>query len=372
MNNLSVKMDEIKERFGFNKKKDNSELSLIELKSNENKSNDGVKTTNVKEFFMSVLKNLIYVTLWSIIGANFIFFMYSDLDACFPTDMKKSPYVPYSKSSIFSFTESIKMSELRKKWEEYFNRIKENNFCNKKVNSENKEINERNSNSPKDVSGYTCHQHEKMIKDSNTNNTFKIKKYLGFDEPSFPYTWNNETIFKQFFGRSAQYSYITNRQFLKDRMKTFSEFGKTTSIGEVLIFLLGFPLLYLIFLFQIPLISGFITTLTGEYFEVGFLISIFGIFAGSITFIYPLLVGFIQSFQLLLKFTLIPILINSGAISKIIKCKSPIIFLIFSILTSYSAFLHLETMYSIIVTATLLIMSIGIIYRTRVNLFKTV
>ena len=368
MNKLSVKLDEFKELLGFLKKRDKPELSLIELKSNEKSTNGGGKTTNIKQFFISTAKNLIYVILWWLIGANFIFLMYSDLDACFPTNREKAPYVPYGKSSMFSFTESIKMSELRKKWEDYFNQLKQTNSCDKKKDGDAKGTNDPLSG--KDTSVYACGDHEKMIKE--TNSTLKIKKKLGFNEPSFPYTWNNSSIFKKFFSRSAQYSYIVNRKFLKGRLKTFSELGKTTKIGELLIFLIGFPLIYITFLFQMPLIAGFITTTFGEIIEGGLFMSILGIFAGNITFMYPFLIGIIQSFQLLLKFTIMPTLINSGAIWKIMKCKIPVMFAIFSILTIYSAFMHLETMHSIIVSIVLALLSITVIYRLKANLFRTV
>jgi len=369
MNKLSVKLDEFKELLGFLKKRDKPELSLIELKKNEKSTNGSGKKTNIQEFFVSTAKNLIYVILWWLIGANFIFFMYSDLDACFPTDREKAPYVPYGKSGMFNFMESIKMSELRKRWEDYFNQLKQNNSCDKKeTSSTNKETNEPISG--KDATIYSCGEHDKMIKETNSNQ--KIKKKLGFNEPSFPYTWNNSSMFKKFFGRSAQYSYIVNRKFLKGRMKTFSELGKTTKIGELLIFLLGFPLIYITFLFQIPLIAGFITTSFGEIIEGGLFMTILGIFAGNITFIYPVLIGMIQSFQLLLKFTIMPSVINSGAIWKIMKCKIPVMFAIFSGLTIYSAFMHLETMGSIVVSGILALLSIVVIYRLRGNLFRSV
>jgi len=363
-------MDGIKERLGFNKKESNNPAqSLIELKANEKSSNNEGKTTNIKQFFVSVAQNIIYAILWWVIGANFIFFMYSDLDACFPTDPNKSPYVSYTKSGMFNFMESIKMSELRKKWDDYFNQLKKSYNCDKSDDSS-KKPNTSDINSNKDPSIYTCGEHEKMIKE--TNNSGKIKKNLGFNEPSFPYTWNNGSMIKKFYGRPAQYSYITNRSFLKNRMKTFSELGKTTKIGELLVFLTGFPLIFVAFLFQIPFFMGFVTTLFGEFSEVGIFLSILGIFIGNVTFMYPILIGIIQSFQLLLKFTIMPTLINSGAIWKIMKCKIPVMFAIFSALTIYSAFMHLETMYSIIVTCILLLLSITVIYRLKGNLFRSI
>lgn len=375
MNKLSVKMDEFKELLGFIKKRDKPEMSLIELKSNEKSTNGGGKVNNPKQFLISVLQNIAYTLVWSVIGANFIFLMYSNLDVCFPTDQDKHPYVPYGKSSMFSFTESIKMSELRKKWDDYFNQLKKQEGCSideskDKDKELTNEINESSESISKKINESTCSSHDKMIK--STTNDAKIKKMLGFNEKSFPYTWNGSSMFKKFFSRSSQYSYIANRKFLKDRLINISDFGKTTSIGEFLIFLIAFPLVYLLFLFQIPLIAGFITTVWGEITEGGFVMYIIGIFAGNISFIYAILIGIIQSVQLLFKFSLFPLFINSKSISKILKCKSPVILLIFSILTSYSSFLHLETTYSIAVTATLLIMSIGIIYRTRGNLFKPV
>lgn len=371
MNKLSTKMEEFKGLLGFLKKRDKPELSLIEMKSEEKSTNGGGKINNPKQFFISVLQNVIYTLIWSVIGANFIFLMYSNLDVCFPSNSEKAPYVPYGKSSMFSFTESIKMSELRKRWEDYFNQLKKQEGCSiDESKDKDNEINDSSETIIKTINDSSCSNHDKMIKSTTSN--AKIKKMLGFDKKSFPYTWNDGTMFKKFFGRSTQYSYIANRKFLKDRLETISEFGKTTSIGEFLIFLIAFPLVYLLFLFQIPFIAGFITTVWGEITEGGFIMYILGIFSGNISFIYAILIGIIQSLQLFFKFSLFPLFINGKSISKILKCKSPIILLIFSILTSYSSFLHLETMYSIAVTATLLIFSIAIIYRTRGNLFKTI
>jgi hypothetical protein len=333
------------------------------MKEKSSNTIDNVKDTKVgdsKQFVISVLKNIIYTILWGLVGANLIFLMYSDLDTWFPTDDKKAPYI--------QFKNSASMFDLRKMWQEYFDKYKKAFSC---ETSKDEKDSSSISNGTKDVTEFTCSNAEKMIKESKNNNK-AIREMLGYDKVSFPYTWNNEGRFKAFFGKSAQVSYITNRKILKDRFKNLYSFSNSFGAGESLLFSIALPLLILTFMLYIPLIMGFLTTSWGEITEGGILMLILGIFCGNITFIYPVIIGVIQTFQLLFKMTILPSLINGKAVWRIMKCKLPILILIFSGLTIQSAFTHLETTMSIIVTSVLLLISFVFIYRLKDNLLKNI
>lgn len=402
MNNIFTKFSELKDSLGFFKMSGLSSEKKASPESPEsvNSSNDSSKDSSnnqtneenknkksVKEFFISVVKNIVYVLLWWVIGANFIYFMYSDLNVCFPTDKSKAPYVPYSPYpaySMFGLFNDPKLKGVTSKWDYYLDKFENilNENDKKRDLKNNSKLNENSSELKHqikyDTTKYSCSEHETMVKEMF--NSKKFKRFLGFNKESFPYTWNNkpsqtwanEPSVLEFFGRSAQFSYISFRNLIKETMKSFSELGNSIEFGESLIFIIGFPLLYLIFLFQLPLMVGFITTLYGEITEGGMLLSILGFFVFSVTLLYPMIIGIVQSFQLLLKFTIIPSIVNSQVIWKIMKCKMPLMFLIFSCLTIFSAFTHLEELYSIIISIILLLISYTILYKLKKNLFREI
>lgn len=318
-----------------------SDLSPIEMKK-ENVSNDqNKKKSNWTKFGKSILINLIYTILLGLIGSNFLYILFCNLDTWFPSDPNKLPY------------QSNSPQGLREKAISMFSNVK-SLF---KGGSESEMLDDVCKNIKKNIQG-------------NNGKYVDLLNKLGFDKVGFPYTLINDeaglvNIVKNLFGESARYSYTTDRELLKKILIFFSGFE---NMGENLLFVLSLPILITLLLLQIPLILGFVTSIIsfiGTYFKsmsknygwiITIIISLFTfLFTLSIGGIWSGMIGVAQSIQLFVTILLMP-LFDFDAIRQIIYCKSHLLYIIFVLFTILSAFTHLENLPASVMSITLIIL----------------
>ena len=331
-----------------------STLTPIELKKEQMSTEENKKKSNWKKFGMSILTNLIYTILIGFVGANFIYVMYSNLDMWLPTNPDKLPY------GIPSNSKGIKDKFIR-----MFSNLK-SQF--RGGASQDVEV----------VDDNICLNLKATIQ-SNSGKYAKLFNNLGFNDVGFPYTWINDepgivNIFKNIFGESARYSYVTDRQILKRIFKFFESFERA---GENALFILSLPILIISLLFQIPAILGFVTSFISyllTYFKgmsnnygwlITIIVSIFILaFVMSIGLTWSASIGIAQIIQFFATLLIMPLL-DFDMVREILYCKSHLLSIIFAFLTISSAFKHLENIPAAIMMITLIILTYGGLKKTN-------
>lgn len=332
-----------------------SELSPIEKKKENISIEENQKKSDWKKFGKSILTNIIYTILFGFIGSNLIYIMYSNLDMWFPSDPTRLPYRSPSSSR-----------GLKDKFIKMFSGLKS----------------QFKGGADADVDGTVdesiCSNLKNIIQSNSVKYT-KLFDNLGFNHVGFPYKYiNNDSgiinIFKNMFGESAKYAYVTDRDILKKTFRFFESFG---TAGENVLFILAFPIMLLLLLLQIPTILGFMTSYISyilTYFKsmssnYGWLItisvSIFTLmFILSIGLTWSAGIGIAQIIQLYVTLLIMP-LFDTDIVREIIYCKSYILSILFAFLTISSAFKHLENMPASILTITLMILTYGGLKKTK-------
>lgn len=322
-----------------------SDLSPIEMKKENISVEDKKKKSDWKKFGMSILLNLIFTIVIGLIGSNFIYVLYANLDKWFPSDPNKLPYQYEKKlkenaNGLFSKFKSLFMGGADPSVEELGHNV--------------------------------CSNLKKNIQENSEKYSDLLNK-LGFNEVGFPYTLiNNDSgivnVFKNLFGESARYSYVSGRELIKKVLVFLMSFG---SIGENLLFLLAIPLLSVLFLFQIPTIFGFLTTIVSfilTYFKsmssnYGWILTIiFTFFTFIITFFvgstWSGMVGISQIVQLFATFLMMPLL-DFDRVRQIFFCKSHILSILFAIMTIGSALTYLDDVIALVMIIVLSILTYG-------------
>lgn len=326
-----------------------SDLSPIEKKKENISAEENKKKSDWKKFGKSILINIVYTILFGLIGANFIYVMYSNLDMWFPSDPNRLPYGTPSSSR-----------SLRDKFTKMFSGLK-SQF--------------KGGASPEDeatLDESICSNLKSIIQ-SHSGKYTKLFDNLGFNHVGFPYNYiNNDSgavnIFKNMFGESARYGYVTDRDILK---KTFRFFESFEGPGENALFILAFPIMILLLLFQIPAILGFVTSYISyilTYFKgmssnYGWLITIIISFfilliVISIGLAWSAGIGIAQMIQLYVTLLIMP-LFDWDMVREILFCKSHLLSIVFALLTISSAFKHLENVPATIMMVSLIFLTAG-------------
>jgi len=331
---------------------DNSNLSPIEMKR-ENISESG-KKSDWKKFGMSLLNDLIFTIIIGFIGANFVYMSLVDLNLFFPSDPAKLPY----KNAI----------NLKSKLKGIFSIFKGGAG----EDSSSQKINDVTSKS-------VCDNLSKLLDDSSGEKMKQLLVKLGFNEVGFPYSLVTDksgllATYGNSIGTATISSYVFSRGILKRVLSFFNSFG---NIGSNLLFILGLPILIILFLSQIPLILGFGSTFISliiEYFNFmpdryGWLITLFitfffGFFILGIDIIWAMLVGITQMIQLYGTLLVLP-LFDIDNVREIIFCKSHLLLIMYVLLTVSSAFKHLENVQAIILSLSLIILTFMGLKKTK-------
>ena len=332
-----------------------SDLSPIEQKKENVSIEENKKKSDWKKFGKSILINLIYTILFGFIGSNFIYIMYSNLDMWFPSDPNRLPYASPSATSGF-----------KDKFTKMFSSVK-SQFKGGASTQEVETIDES-----------ICLNLKKHIQ-SNSGKYTKLFENLGFNQVGFPYKYINDdqgivNIFKNMFGESARYGYVTDRDILK---KTFRFFESFEGAGENALFILSLPIMMLLLLFQIPAILGFVTSYISyilTYFKgmsknYGWLITILVsffilLFVISIGLTWSAGIGIAQMIQLYVTLLIMP-LFDSDMVREILYCKSHLLSIVFALLTISSGFKHLENLPAAIMAVTLIVLTYGGLKKTK-------
>lgn len=325
-----------------------SDLSPIESKKENISSEENKKKSNWKKFGKSILINIIYTILIGFIGSNFIYVMYSNLDMWFPSDPNKLPY------ALASSNKSLKdkLSGMFSSFKSQFKGGATADIPN--------------------IDDSICLNLKRNIQ-SNSAKYAKLFNNIGFNNVGFPYTLINDesgfvNLFKNLFGESARYGYVTDREILKRVFKFFESFGAT---GENILFILSLPILIILLLFQIPTILGFVTSYVSyilTYFKsmssnygwlITILVSIFILaIVISIGLTWSAAIGIAQMIQLYVTLLIMP-LFDLDMVREILYCKSHLLSIVFTLLTIGSAFKHLENMPASVMMITLIFLTYG-------------
>lgn len=285
-------------------------VSPIDEKKNQqmNKPKDNV---NWVGFLIQVLTNIVIVLLWGMIGANFVYFMHTNLDAWFPDNPNLPPYMEPKRGT--SMYDSIK-SMAKKIKRSYGGK-------------------------------YTDDCSPVYETSEATAKLLGLKEKLGMNKLGSPYDgitddFGIKALFSNMFGSSTRYSYVMSRRLLKTIFRTLQGMGGS---GETLIFLFV-PLILAIILFQIPFFFGFFTTLWGEitsssygWFWTWILLFVFGI-----SLLWPLAVGISQSIQFFVTMLMLPMYADFDMIKEILSCNSHLLGGLFALLTIVAASANLN------------------------------
>jgi hypothetical protein len=305
-----------------------NKLSPIEEKLNKDKSNQEKKSnnnSNWKAFGLSILTNIILTLLWTFVGANVVYLLYSNLDAWFPTDPNNYPYG-------------------------------ENYQPMKGGKGKNVQKGGKTSTDP-------CKQVYDNISYSETSQNL-LQKIFG-NKVSFPYNeiTNNfgiRELVGNFFGYSARTGFISSRHIFKQIFKFIRKWSDGGSgFIESALFLLGLPIFVFSVVFGIPFFIGTFATIWGEITSssFGLLWTIFFALIFGIGLSWTSVIGFIIFIKYILTMTILPPIADMDNIKRLMFCKRHIIIGMFAILTSVSAFTHLDDITAIITTLVLLSMT---------------
>lgn len=304
-------------------------LSPIEEKMKDNKQNEPEQNTknhsNWKSFGLSILMNIIITLLWTFVGANFLYLLYSNLDAWFPTDHKKYPYGEPSQSMKGGSGKMVQKGG-------------------------------KDSTDP-------C----KPVYDSISSGeaSYDLLKKLNEGKVSFPYNeiTNNfgiRELVGNFMGYSARTGFIGSREFFKNILQFIRKWCESgNGFIESSMFFLGFPIFIFSVIFLIPFFIGTFATLWGEIrsSSFGLLWTIFFALLFGIGLTWTTTVGSIVFIKYILTMTVLPGLADMDNIKRLMFCKRHIIIGIFSFLTSVSAFAYLDDITAIITSLVLLSMT---------------
>ena len=331
---------------------DNSNFSPIEMKR-ENISESG-KKSDWKKFGMSLLNDLIFTIIIGFIGANFVYMSLVDLNLFFPSDPAKLPYK--------------NASNLKSKLNGIFSIFK--GGAGEDISSQ--KLNDVQSKS-------VCDNLSKLLDDSSGEKMKQLLSKLGFNEVGFPYSLVTDksgllATYGSSIGTATISSYAFSRGVLKRVLSFFNSFG---NVGSNLLFILGLPILIILFLSQIPLILGFGSTFISliiEYFNFmpdryGLLITLFitfffGFLILGIDIIWAMLVGITQMIQLYGTLLVLP-LFDIDNVREIIFCKSHLLLIMYVLLTASSAFKHLENVQASILSLSLIILTFMGLKKTK-------
>jgi hypothetical protein len=273
----------------------NKDKKEVDNNANKKKKNDW------EAFGLDVVKNIIYIVLWGLIGANFIYISRSNLDAWFPTNSNAPPYFDPSKQSSFG-----------------------------------------------GIMGKTSERTQIKI---DVDQSKMLYDTLGMNKVGFPYNKITDksgfsNIIGHYFGQSARFSYTSGRGIIKSFLNFFKG-GENKK--EIALFLIGFPLFVLSCIFLLPLFIGGFTTFIGQFTtgKLGILFSILAMIFG-VGFFWSIGVGVVQFLQFLITFTILPPLINLDKILTIISDRGELLLGIFTALIIYSAFKRLDNVIAII------------------------
>ena len=340
--------------FSFNNKNDdndndndndNDDNNTRNFFSFNNKKNDKNKN-NWKTFFSVTLHNLIYVIIFGIIGSNFIYFSTISKDVLnkfFPTDIKLPFYNP----------------PLSKKDDN-----KDSNPS-KNITPSTKNITPSTKNIQKGGS-YTCSAPK--LSSGDKVDTFKKLEQFGYKDNSFPYNlmtpakddkskedrkkdFGTLQGFKNWFGETTRDSFVFERKILKNIISFFEptalqdpknkkEANTNLLSWQPLQMLVGNLMIGGIVTSIIPMIMGVITFITS--FMVDWIWALAGLFL-----IYNLIITFgltlVQTFQLFVTFTILPVFTNTREIKNIFACNKQFLAIIFGLMTISTAFGTLES-----------------------------
>jgi len=342
--------------FSFNNKNDDN--------GKKNKKNDKNKN-NWKRFFSVTLHNLIYVIIFGIIGSNFIYFSTISKDVLnkfFPTDIKLPFYNP-----LLSKKDDKKDS----------NPSKNITPSSKKVTPSTKNITPSTKNitpSTKNIQkggSYTCSAPK--LSSGDKVDTFKKLEQFGYKDNSFPYNlmtpakddkskddkskedrkkdFGTLQGFKNWFGETTRDSFVFERKILKKFISFFEptalqdpknkkEANTNLLSWQPLQMLVGNLMIGGIVTSIIPMIMGVITFITS--FMVDWIWALAGLFL-----IYNLIITFgltlVQTFQLFVTFTILPVFTNTREIKNIFACNKQFLAIIFGLMTISTAFGTLES-----------------------------
>ena len=330
----------------IDKKRDgNDDNNTRSFFSFNNKKNDKNKN-NWKTFFSVTLHNLIYVIIFGIIGSNFIYFSTISKDVLnkfFPTDIKLPFYNP----------------PLSKKDD------KKDSNPSKNITPSTKNITPSTKNIQKGGS-YTCSAPK--LSSGDKVDTFKKLEQFGYKDNSFPYNlmtpakddkskedrkkdFGTLQGFKNWFGETTRDSFVFERKILKNIISFFEptalqdpknkkEVNTNLLSWQPIQMLVGNLMIGGIVTSIIPMIMGVITFITS--FRVDWIWALAGIFL-----IYNLIITFgltlVQTFQLFVTFTILPVFTNTREIKNIFACNKQFLAIIFGLMTISTAFGTLES-----------------------------
>lgn len=265
-----------------------------------------------KGFGLDMIKNVIYIVLWGIIGANFIFISRSNLDAWFPTNPNVPPYFDPSKQSGF------------------YGKAED----------------------------YTPTSTVKLDKDESEmlNDTLKMNK-VGFPYNKITDKLGFMDILGNYYGQSARFSYTTSRNIIKSILSFFSG-GQNKK--EIALFLIGFPLFVMSAVFFLPFFIGAFTAFIGQLTTGKFgILYFFVILFFGIPFLWSFIIGGLQYLQYLITFTLIPPITNFEKVLRIIGGRAGMLLGLFTALIIYSAFKRLDPIIAGSMLASAVFMVVG-------------
>lgn len=292
--------------------------SLIDEKKSGQSDKQNEKV-NWKGFLKDTLSNIIVVILWGFVGANFIYFMHSNLDIWFPDNPNQPPYASGKGSTGVTATANGFISKLKN----IFKGGKYTEGCTPVYESA-----------------------------EATARLIAIKEKIGMNKLSAPYDGITEesgirALFSNMFGSSARYSYVMARRLLKSIFRSLQGMGGS---GETLIFVLV-PLILMAMMFQVPFIFGFITTLWGEITssKYGWFWTWIFLFVFGISLLWPVAVGAVQTIQFFITMLIMPMYTDFDMVKEILSCNSHLLGGLFALLTITAASANLNALLTVVI-----------------------
>lgn len=310
--------------------------------SEKEKENDSSESramkNNWKAFLLSLLVSFIIVSCVGLLGANFVFFTrLSNLDKMFPTDEKTPPYTepPISKSS--PTPTSTTSSNIKMKGGNKMNGENTLSMCGKEI-------------------------------DFTESPIYKNKYFRGMFEYGLPYSLESDkggalNTIENWLINKTKFSYIWLRRFIKYIIELT---GSTCDLlPESMInmptFILA-PLCIAIIiavssLWWLPTLVTTFTEETGGKYAT--MISILGLFFGW-TWVTPVILSMFQLIGVLFSFIILPLLTNSDDLKKIVtqKYNSYYLLILFLLLTTIGAFIHLDIIVAVVMTVVFIVSTI--------------
>lgn len=344
-----------------------SELDSLDIIRERRKQEQQPKKENDwKSFAISLLTGFVVIVIWSIIGANLLYFIryvgkgLNTFGDFFPDDPKDTPYFPASGASppkrgdLFSYLTTT-LSNVKENLSKRDGRVPAPKQLPPKMPSAKRQPSEIEMQELRKMRGGAI----------NPKLAEMFDKITGLSKYSFPYNWKSSEEgllgdFKAWIANSVEFSYVNGRSGINELLNTLRTVE--TGVGSWSIFLLSVPVVLLLLL--VTQFYGFFSTLIGEVIAPnnGWIWAVIFLFILGFDFILAGIITIIQTIQNIFTFLFVPAFLDFNSIAGILAEHSTLLTTIFGLYVIASAYSNLDNLMG----STMLITFLGLmIYNWR-------